>query len=63
MASQQPLEKALCSDAISAALKKHVHDAPVLIDCAPHIMLLAVDLDEDVIEKECIAIALMLTLQ
>ncbi len=35
MASQQPLEKSLCSGAISAALKKHVHGVAVLIDRAP----------------------------
>ena len=63
MASQKPLKEALCNGAIPAALTKHVHDVAVLIDRAPQIMLLAVGLDEGFIDKECIAISLMLALQ
>ena len=63
MASQKPLNEALCSGAIPAALNKHVHDFTVLVDRAPQIMLLAVGLDEGFIDKECIAISLMLALQ
>jgi hypothetical protein len=63
MASQKPLKEALCSGAIPAALKKHVHHVSVLVDRAPQIVLLAVDLDEDFIDKKCIAISLMLALQ
>jgi hypothetical protein len=48
---------------ISLCLKIHINDLTILIHCTPEIMLLAVYLHEDFIDVECVAIALMLSLQ
>ena len=45
MASQKPLEEALCSRTISTGLKIHIHHIAILIHCSPQIVPLAIDLN------------------
>jgi len=59
MIFQQPLEKALCSSAVAPLLKKHFNHLTILIDRAPKILLLTLDLHEHFIDEKGIAMALV----
>ena len=61
--TQQSLEEPLGRRTISASLKVYIHDIPALIGSPPQIMLLAIDLHEDFIDVECVAVALVSALQ
>ena len=63
MATQQTLEEPLCSCTISFGLKVDINYLTILVHGPPQVMLLAVDFDEDLINVECVAIALMFPLQ
>ena len=52
---QQPLEEALRSGGISAALHEDIEHDPVLVDSPPEITLLAVDPDENLIHVPGVA--------
>jgi hypothetical protein len=45
----------------SSYLKKHVHRFAVPVDCPPTIMLLALNLDKDFVDKKCIIATLIPT--
>ncbi len=47
----------------AATLDKYIDDFSILIDSAPYIMLLAIDLHEHFIGEKCMSIALVLILQ
>ena len=59
----QALEEALCSGTIPPGLEKYIDYLAVLIHGSPEILLLAIDLDEDFVNVEGIAVALVPTLQ
>jgi len=61
--SYEPPEEALGSRTISASLKEHINYIPVLIDRPPQIVLLAIDLHEDFINVERVAVAVMSAFQ
>jgi hypothetical protein len=63
MASQQTPEEALCSSPITLCLKVHINHFAILIDCPPEVMLLAIDLYEDFVNEERVAIASVLSFQ
>ena len=63
MASEKALEEALRRSTIPAGLEKNINDFAILIHCTPQIVLLAVDLYEDFIDEECVAVTLVLPLQ
>jgi hypothetical protein len=60
---QQTLEEAFRSCPITAGLQIYINYLTTLIHRSPKIMLLAIDLDEDFIDVEGIAAALMLSFQ
>lgn len=53
----------LCRNTISPCLEENIDDLPILINCPPQIMLLALNLDENLINKVSIAVTLMFTFQ
>jgi hypothetical protein len=57
--TQQSLEEPLSSGTISTSLKVYIHHIPMLVHSPPQIVLLASDLYEDLINVECVAVALM----
>ena len=63
MAPYQSLEEALGRSPIPASLQIYIYYLAVLVNCAPEVMLLAIDLDEDFIDVEGITVASMLSLQ
>ncbi len=56
------LEKALCRLSIPAYLQKTINDITVLVYCSPQVLLLAVDLNEYLINVERITETLVLSL-
>ena len=63
MTAQKSLEKALCSSTIALRLKKHIDNISVLIHGSPQVMQLAVDLYEDFINVESVAVTTVLSPQ
>lgn len=63
MRPHQALEETLSSSPIPFGLKIDVDRFAILINSPPQVMLLAVDPDENFIDKECIAIPSVFTLQ
>ena len=61
--SQQPLKEELGSLTVSTGLQKYINHLTVLINRPPQIHLPAPNLHKDLIDKECVAISLMLPLQ
>jgi hypothetical protein len=59
---QKPFKETLCCCTISAFLKKHINNFTILINCSPEVMLLTINLDENFIDKEGIAIPTMFSL-
>ena len=59
MGSYQRLEKSFCRYHIALCLKIHINNFTMLDYCLREIVLLAIDSDEDFINIEGIAIALM----
>jgi hypothetical protein len=57
MVPQQASEKAFSRSPIPFGLKIHINDFSILIDRSPQVLLLAIDLHEDFIDVEGIAIA------
>jgi len=53
----KPLEEAICCSAISAGLSIDINHVSILIHSAPQVLLLAIDLHEDLIDVERIAVA------
>jgi hypothetical protein len=45
---------------ITLCLGNHIHQLPILIHSPPQIVLFAIDLYKDFIDKECVAITAML---
>jgi hypothetical protein len=60
--SYEPSEEALGGRTISERLKVNIHYVTILVNGAPQVVLLASDLDEDLIDVERVAIALVLSL-
>ena len=60
--SQQALEKALGGRPVPLRLEIHVYDFAVLIYDSPKVLLLAVDLYEDFVDVEGVAVASVLAL-
>jgi len=56
---QEPLKEALCSLSITSLLKICINNFTILVYRAPQIMLLPLNLHEDFINEECIAISLL----
>ena len=54
---EQSSEEALGSLPISAWLQEHINDFAILIDRAPQILLLTLDLHEHLVEEQRIAVA------
>ena len=54
---EQSSEEALGSLPISAWLQEHINDFAILIDRAPQILLLTLDLHEHLVEEKRIAVA------
>ena len=54
--AHKPLEEALCCSAISARLSIDIDHFSILIHSTPQILLLAIDLHEDLVDEERIAI-------
>ena len=54
---EQSSEEALGRFAVSARLHEHINDFAILIDRAPQILLLTLDLHEHLVEEERIAVA------
>ena len=52
IALDQAFEKALCRLNISAYLQKNINNITVLVYCSPQVLLLAVDLNEHLINVE-----------
>jgi hypothetical protein len=63
MASHQSLEEPHCCCSISLCLEKHIYYFAILINSSPEIMLLTIDLYEHFIDKECVAVSSVLSLQ
>ena len=63
MTSDQPAEKPLGCAGITPALEKNVNDIAILVNGAPQLMLFTSDLDEDLIDNECVSIARVLAAQ
>ena len=61
--TQQSLEEPLSSGTILAGLKVYIHYFSVLVHSPPQIVLLASDLYEDLINVECVAVALVSAFQ
>ena len=59
--AEQSLEETLCCLSIPVALQKQIHNVAVLVNCAPKIVLPALNLDEDFVNKESIAVTLVPT--
>jgi hypothetical protein len=59
--TQQPLKETLCGLSITPLLKKYVYHFTILIDSSPQVKALILDLLEDFINEERIAISLMLS--
>ena len=57
MTFEQSSEEALGGLAISACLQEHINDFAILIDRAPQILLLTLDLHEHLVEEKRIAVA------
>ena len=57
------LEPSGCRSPITTGLQIHINHLAILIDGLPQIMLLTIDLDEDFIDEEGIAVASMLSFQ
>jgi hypothetical protein len=60
---QQAFEEALGSSSIPPNLQKHINNFTVLVNDAPEIVLLAVDLHENLIDEKGIAETLVLSFQ
>ena len=54
---EQSSEEALGGLAISACLQEYINDFAILIDRAPQILLLTLDLHEHLVEEKRIAVA------
>ncbi len=52
----KPFEKALCGSAVSAGLQIDIDHFSILIHSAPQVLLFTIDLHEDLIEVEGIAV-------
>ena len=63
MTPQQAPEESLSRSPIPSGLQIHINDLAVLVYSPPQVILLVVDLDEDLIDEESIAVALMLSFQ
>ena len=63
MTLQKTLEKPLRCGTITLSLQIDIHHLTILIDSPPQIMLLTVDLDEDFVDIEGVAIAVVLSFQ
>ena len=63
MASQYPFEEPICSSPVTFFLQIHVNHFTVLICRSPQVMLLAVDLNENVIDVERVAVASVFSFQ
>ena len=63
MPSQQTFEEPLSRSAIPAGLEIHIDNFSILVHSSPKVELLAINLDEDFIDVECVAVALVLSLQ
>jgi len=63
MRSHQWLEEALRCNTITLGLKINIYYLTIFVDCSPQIMLLAIDLHEDFIDVEGIAVASVFSLQ
>ncbi len=63
MTSYQTLEKPLCSRSVPPGLQINIYHFAILVNSSPQVMLLAVNLHEDFINEESIAVALVLPLQ
>ncbi|MFT4873686.1 MAG: hypothetical protein ACJARU_000137 [Congregibacter sp.] len=46
-------------DSIPFSLKQYINQLPILVHSAPQVMLLAIDLHEDLVDVEGIAVASM----
>ena len=49
----------LCCPSVPVALQKYIHNVAVLVNSPPKIVLLPLNLDEDFVEKESIAVTLV----
>ena len=58
--AHKPLEEALCCSAISARLSIDIDHFSILIHSTPQILLLAIDLHDDLIDVERIAVTTVL---
>jgi hypothetical protein len=63
MRLEQAPEEPLGRSAIPSGLEKYINYFAILVNSPPQIMLLAVDLDEDLIDKERITIAPVFSFQ
>jgi len=63
MISQQTLEKPLCCRSVPPGMQINIYHFAILVNSCPQVMLLAVNLHEEFINEESIAVALVLPLQ
>ena len=63
MGFEQAPEETLCGGSIPFGLKIHINYFTILVNCAPQVMLLAIDFDEHFIDIEGVSVAPMFALQ
>ena len=59
----QPFEEALSRSSVPLSLKADINHLAILINSAPQVVLLTIDLHEHFVEVECIAVASVFPLQ
>jgi hypothetical protein len=63
MGFQQAFEESLGSSSVPPNLQKNINNFAVLVNGAPEIVLLALDLHKNLIDVKCIAVTLVLSFQ
>jgi hypothetical protein len=63
MTAQYAFEEPLGCSVIPAGLEIHIYHFAILINSPPKVMLFAVDLDDNLIDKEDIAVSIVPSLQ
>ena len=59
---QEPFKESLCGRTISSFLEKYINNFTILVNSPPEVMLFTINLDENLIDEESIAIATMFSL-